>query len=141
MLTPAFPISRTISILKVHSRLKAFCLSLHNVFQDGCTDKSLCYCPIIGEDCEDQRYSIPLHGLVSKFKHIGDHNRNYFFTVTVTNNANLITTHRIEVLVDVSSPQTGVVLEGKGVEFACRRCGTLFHAGYRHEVGLWAQRR
>ena len=28
MLTPATPISRTISILKVHSRLKAFCLSV-----------------------------------------------------------------------------------------------------------------
>ena len=28
MFTPATPISRTISILKVHSRLKAFCLSV-----------------------------------------------------------------------------------------------------------------
>ena len=119
------------------------------MFQDGCTDNPLCYCPIIGEDCENQRYSIPLHGLVSKFKHIGDHNRNYFFTVTVTNNANLITTHGIEVLVDVSSPQTGVVLEGKGMgrelamplEFECRHRGTLFHPEYRHEVGLWTQRR
>ena len=28
MLTPVTPISRTISIVKVHSRLKAFCLSV-----------------------------------------------------------------------------------------------------------------
>ena len=82
------------------------------LFQFDCPGVAPCFCPIIGEDCEKQRYSIPLHGLVSKFKHLGDHNRNYFFTVTVTNNAGLATVEHLDILVDESSPQAGVILEG-----------------------------
>ena len=74
-------------------------------------------CPSIGESCQRQRYSISLNGLVSKFNHIGNHNRKYFFTVTVLNNAGLSTTERLEILIDESSPQTGVVLEGMAKQF------------------------
>ena len=87
-------------------------LRLSFIFQEDCPGEVPCICPSIGEFCEKQQYSIPLDGLVSKFKNIGNHNRNYFFTVTVTNNAGQATTERLDILIDESSPQTGVVLEG-----------------------------
>ena len=71
-----------------------------------------CYCPVIG-DCEILRYGIPIHGLVEIHKHIGNHNRNYYFTIKVTNIAELVTTEYIVILVDESPPETGVVLEGQ----------------------------
>ena len=74
-----------------------------------------CYCPITGEDCEQLRYSVPMHSLVNINKHIGNHNRNYFFTIKVTNNANLFTTEDMVILVDESPPETGVVLEGTNI--------------------------
>lgn len=70
-----------------------------------------CYCPTVG-DCEMLKYSIPLHSLIAKHKHIGDHNRNYFFTIKVTNYAMFTTTEYMDILVDDSPPETGVILEG-----------------------------
>ena len=71
-----------------------------------------CYCPLIG-DCEISRYVIPLHGLVEAWRHIGNHNRNYYFTVTITNTAGIVTTDQMEILVDDSPPETGIVSEGQ----------------------------
>ncbi|VDI12754.1 Hypothetical predicted protein [Mytilus galloprovincialis] len=45
-------------------------------------------------------------------KHNGNHNRRYFFTVTATNNAFLVAYDHIDILVDESPPEVGVVLEG-----------------------------
>ncbi|WAR31803.1 hypothetical protein MAR_034345 [Mya arenaria] len=44
--------------------------------------------------------------------HIGNHNRNYYFTINVKNMAGLSTTEHIDVLVDDSPPSKGVVYEG-----------------------------
>jgi len=53
-----------------------------------------------------------MNGLQNLQKHIGNHNRNYFFEVTVTNNAQLSATEYVDILVDESPPATGVVYEG-----------------------------
>ncbi|XP_060552014.1 uncharacterized protein LOC132713433 isoform X3 [Ruditapes philippinarum] len=70
-----------------------------------------CYCPDIGK-CEDFKYSIPLNKLVHANKHIGNHNRNYVFTIKVTNNAKLWNIEQVDILVDDSPPEIGVVYEG-----------------------------
>ena len=54
-----------------------------------------------------------LNGLIKKLKHIGNHNRNYYFTIKVTNKAKLVNIEHMDVLVDDSPPEPGVVLEGK----------------------------
>ncbi|XP_052788796.1 uncharacterized protein LOC128223559 [Mya arenaria] len=68
-----------------------------------------CYCPDIGE-CAFFNYTIPLNKLNAT--HIGNHNRNYYFTIKVTNMAGLSTMGHIDVLVDDSPPSEGVVFEG-----------------------------
>ncbi|XP_053381645.1 uncharacterized protein LOC123528459 [Mercenaria mercenaria] len=70
-----------------------------------------CYCPDVGK-CEHFKYSIPLNKLVQSNKHIGNHNRNYMFTIKVTNNARLSNIEHIDILVDDSPPELGVVYEG-----------------------------
>lgn len=70
-----------------------------------------CYCPDIG-NCEFYKYTIPLNKLQNINTHIGNHNRNYFFEIRVTNQANLSSTEYIDVLVDESPPAKGVVYEG-----------------------------
>jgi len=75
---------------------------------------SYCYCPDIGA-CELFNYTIPLNKLQAINKHLGDHNRNYFFEIIVTNNALLTTTEYIDILVDESPPEPGVVYEGKSI--------------------------
>ena len=67
---------------------------------------------MISEECEQLDYSVPLHSLVNINKHIGNHNRNYYITIKVTNWAELITTESVTILVDESPPETGVILEG-----------------------------
>ena len=96
-------------------------LRLSFIFQEDCPGEVPCVCPSVGEICEKKQYSIPLDGLVSKFKHIGNHNRNYFFTVTVINNAGHVTTEHLDILIDESSPQTGVVLEGMLIFYIKRK--------------------
>ena len=71
----------------------------------------MCYCPAVGY-CELNLYTIQLNSLIGLNKHNGDHNRNYYFTLTVTNQAMLSTTERIDILVDDSPPEKGVVYEG-----------------------------
>lgn len=70
-----------------------------------------CYCPDIGK-CEYYKYSVPLNKLVPNNTHIGKHNRNYLFTLKVTNNAKLSNIEQVDVLVDDSPPECGVVYEG-----------------------------
>ncbi|XP_052789886.1 uncharacterized protein LOC128224179 [Mya arenaria] len=77
---------------------------------DSCSSAQ-CYCPDIGE-CAFFNYTIPLNRLNAKDMHIGNHNRNYYFTLKVTNKAGLSTTEHIDVLVDDSPPSVGVVYEG-----------------------------
>ncbi|XP_052788798.1 uncharacterized protein LOC128223561 [Mya arenaria] len=77
---------------------------------DSCLT-ALCYCPDIG-DCAFFNYTVPLNKLNAKQIHIGNHNRNYYFTIKVTNMAGLSTMEHIDVLVDDSPPSEGVVYEG-----------------------------
>ncbi|XP_052790278.1 uncharacterized protein LOC128224473 isoform X2 [Mya arenaria] len=77
---------------------------------DSCSN-ALCYCPDVG-NCAFFNYTIPLNKLNVKHMHIGNHNRNYSFTIKVTNMAGLSTREHIDVLVDDSPPSEGVVYEG-----------------------------
>jgi hypothetical protein len=71
-----------------------------------------CYCPKVGA-CEVFNYTVPLNKLVADNKHLGDHNRNYYFTIKVTNHAMLSNIEHVDILVDDSPPEPGVVYEGK----------------------------
>ena len=62
--------------------------------------------------CEYFNYTVPLNELVAINKHIGNHNRNYYFTLKVSNNAQLQNIEHIDILVDDSPPEVGVVYEG-----------------------------
>ncbi|XP_053396792.1 uncharacterized protein LOC123551182 [Mercenaria mercenaria] len=70
-----------------------------------------CYCPDAGV-CEFFNYTVPLNKLVAVNKHEGDHNRNYYFTIKVTNHAHLYNIEHVDILVDDSPPEAGVVYEG-----------------------------
>ncbi|VDI49547.1 Hypothetical predicted protein, partial [Mytilus galloprovincialis] len=76
-----------------------------------CINTTTCYCPMIGE-CTSTTYVAELKKLKTLNKHNGNHNRRYFFTLTATNNAFLVAYDHIDILVDESSPEVGVVLEG-----------------------------
>jgi hypothetical protein len=78
-----------------------------------------CYCPDVGQ-CELYNYTLPLNKLIAINKHVGSHNRNYYFTIKVTNNAHLFNIERVDILVDDSPPEVGVLFEGK-------RCFTQFY--------------
>jgi hypothetical protein len=43
---------------------------------------------------------------------MGNHNRNYNFTLKVTNNAHLFNIEHVDILVDDSPPEVGVLFEG-----------------------------
>ncbi|XP_053392349.1 uncharacterized protein LOC128555022 [Mercenaria mercenaria] len=70
-----------------------------------------CYCPDVGF-CEYFNYTVPLNKLISINKHEGDHNRNYYFRIKVTNHAYLYNIEHVDILVDDSPPEVGVVFEG-----------------------------
>ncbi|KAL3857352.1 hypothetical protein ACJMK2_012028 [Sinanodonta woodiana] len=72
-----------------------------------------CYCPMIGV-CENYMYTLTLNKLVANGTHEGEHNRNYFFTIIVTNNAQLISAERVDILADESPPVAGIIQEGPG---------------------------
>ncbi|KAJ8302432.1 hypothetical protein KUTeg_018828 [Tegillarca granosa] len=76
-----------------------------------CNNESLCYCPSVGF-CETINYNFSLNSLVQMKTNIGDHNRQYFFTIKATNNANLTSVEHLDILVDDSPPETGMVFEG-----------------------------
>ncbi|XP_022102003.1 uncharacterized protein LOC110985345 [Acanthaster planci] len=72
-------------------------------------DPVSCMCIPIGDvigDC----YAVD-YGFNPTF-HIGVHDYDYFITLTVTNEARLVTTQTIKVTVDTSAPQAGVVHDG-----------------------------
>ncbi|XP_052073992.1 uncharacterized protein LOC127711868, partial [Mytilus californianus] len=77
----------------------------------SCNSTTTCYCPMIGE-CTSTTYVAELKKLKTLKRHNGNHNRRYFFTVTATNNAFLVAYDHIDILVDESPPDVGVVLEG-----------------------------
>ncbi|KAJ8312968.1 hypothetical protein KUTeg_010341 [Tegillarca granosa] len=78
---------------------------------DSCVSSENCYCPAVGL-CEQSNYTLSLNSLVHNNTHIGNHNREYFFTITVTNMAHLVTVEHLDILVDDSPPVEGVVQEG-----------------------------
>ncbi|XP_076106390.1 uncharacterized protein LOC143075038 [Mytilus galloprovincialis] len=78
---------------------------------DSCVNTTSCYCPIVGA-CASTTFVAELKKLKSLNRHNGNHNRRYFFTVTATNNAFLVAYDHIDILVDESPPEVGVVLEG-----------------------------
>ncbi|KAL4218457.1 hypothetical protein ACF0H5_023192 [Mactra antiquata] len=86
-------------------------LAVNKLTNSTCPPDAKCYCSDIGS-CEMYNYSIPLNKLVNAGKHEGNHNRNYFFTIKVTNNAMLSNIEHVDILVDDSPPEVGVVYEG-----------------------------
>ncbi|XP_062588081.1 uncharacterized protein LOC134249747 [Saccostrea cucullata] len=78
---------------------------------NDCNNYTKCYCPSLGP-CEISTYSIDMSKLMHNNKNIGQHNRDYFFTFVVTNNAFLRTIDHVDILVDESAPVKGVVMEG-----------------------------
>ena len=89
-----------------------YLFSYYIVKQGRCqASNSSCYCPDIGL-CEMVLYTFDLNKLVNNNTHIGDHNRNYVFTLIVQNNARLQNIERLDILVDESPPENGAVYEG-----------------------------
>ncbi|KAL4218473.1 hypothetical protein ACF0H5_023207 [Mactra antiquata] len=85
-------------------------LKVNKLTNSTCPKDVKCYCPDIGS-CEMYNYSIPLNKLVPVGKSEGNHNRNYFFTIKVTNNAMLSNIEHVDILVDYSPTDVGVVNE------------------------------
>jgi hypothetical protein len=54
-----------------------------------------------------------MNTLINSSTNVGNHNRNYFFTVKVTNNAGLSNIEHLDILVDDSAPEKGVIYEGE----------------------------
>ncbi|XP_062589946.1 uncharacterized protein LOC134251560 [Saccostrea cucullata] len=70
-----------------------------------------CYCPSVGP-CEHSIYRVEFNHLIKNNTHIGQHNREYHFTVKVTNEARLVSIQHVDILSDDSPPHKGVVYEG-----------------------------
>nr|KAG5706423.1 hypothetical protein BaRGS_032816 [Batillaria attramentaria] len=62
--------------------------------------------------CEIHRYLLDFIHLASTNASIRKHNREYYITITATNNAILHSRQMIDILIDASPPTEGVVLEG-----------------------------
>ena len=109
------------------------------LFQSTC-QLSKCYCPNIGR-CENLLYTLSLNPLVSNDTQIGDHNRNYFFRITTTNIALLTTVIEVDVLVDNSPPEVGVVFDGRqyapDVDYiSANSIVSYWHGFVDHESGI-----
>ncbi|KAK7496758.1 hypothetical protein BaRGS_00011967, partial [Batillaria attramentaria] len=76
-----------------------------------CTGESHCYCPRVGQ-CEIHQYLFDFNHLVSNNTNQGKHHREYYLTITATNNANLHSRQMIDIIIDESPPTVGVILEG-----------------------------
>ncbi|WAR13863.1 hypothetical protein MAR_003968 [Mya arenaria] len=74
-------------------------------------ESATCYCPSIGK-CEHFNYTVSLNKLQALGTNNGNHNRNYVFTLYVTNHALLTSVEYLDILVDGSPPEKGVVFEG-----------------------------
>ncbi|XP_052789898.1 uncharacterized protein LOC128224186 [Mya arenaria] len=82
-----------------------------NTISNETCETTDCYCPDIGL-CQTLGYSIPLNQLVANNTHVADHNRNYYFWIKSRNNAGLTNIEYLDILVDYSPPETGVIFEG-----------------------------
>ena len=76
-----------------------------------------------------------------KLRNTGSHNRRYFFTVKVVNQAHLVGIEHVDILVDDSPPETGVVLEGSvgssDIDYTSNDDATIhWHGFIDHESGI-----
>ncbi|XP_067660107.1 uncharacterized protein, partial [Haliotis asinina] len=78
-----------------------------------CQREPDCYCPSVGP-CEFQNYTLDLGRTTLKANNTntGQHNREYYFTLFITNGAMLKSFAHLDVLVDESPPVVGIVQEG-----------------------------
>ena len=74
-------------------------------------EEASCYCPALGS-CSYHNFTISLNGLIENKTHIGNHNREYLFTVEIMNEARLEIISHTTILVDDSPPEVGVVIDG-----------------------------
>ena len=100
-----FPNHVVMLVRECHSQRKP------KMLQTSCNGEDHCYCPSVG-DCEIHRYVVTFTNLVHHNTHQGDHHREYYVTITVTNAASLTTTTTVDILLDESPPTMGVVWEG-----------------------------
>ncbi|XP_053376618.1 uncharacterized protein LOC123534121 [Mercenaria mercenaria] len=120
-------------------------LAVGTLSQSTCPKTLLnCYCPDVGK-CEIFNYTVPLNKLVANNKDEGNHNRNYFFTIKVTNNAFLSNIEHIDILVDESPPEPGVIYEGpefsKDIDYISEDSFIVhWHGFIDHESGIKSYR-
>ncbi|OWF42246.1 Hemicentin-1 [Mizuhopecten yessoensis] len=79
--------------------------------ETSCQEPQLCLCPFVGS-CQYFHFRIDLDTLTVNNEHIGNHNRMYRYEIEVTNAALLTTSLSVDVHVDESPPEDGVVYEG-----------------------------
>ncbi|XP_053399196.1 uncharacterized protein LOC128556970 [Mercenaria mercenaria] len=102
----------TFGITESGTKLSSGALGVGAINEKSCPNNAVeCYCPDVGF-CEFFNYTVPLNKLVAIHKHEGNHNRNYYFTIKVTNHAHLYNTEHVDILVDDSPPEVGIVYEG-----------------------------
>ncbi|XP_069134181.1 uncharacterized protein [Argopecten irradians] len=104
------------------------------------SDATTCYCPTVGP-CAYYNFTVDLNSLIHGNTHIGNHNRQYHFTITVTNVARLFTIDHLEVLADDSPPAPGVVMEGvvgtPDIDYISEETVIVSWAGFiDHESGI-----
>ncbi|XP_021374355.1 uncharacterized protein LOC110463804 [Mizuhopecten yessoensis] len=107
---------------------------------ESCPEHSNCYCPSVGP-CAHFNFTLRLNSLVNLNTHVGNHNRGYHFTITVTNEARLVMVEHMEVLTDDSPPATGVVREGPAggldIDYTSKESFVAHWDGYiDHESGV-----
>jgi hypothetical protein len=95
------------------------------------------------DPCETILYVVTFPSLVHLNTHMGDHHRDYYFTITATNTATLSTTTTLDILIDESPPSVGVVWEGPGddgqaeMDFtSSRQLLARWHGFEDHESGI-----
>ncbi|XP_069118476.1 uncharacterized protein [Argopecten irradians] len=76
-----------------------------------CPEQQLCICPIVGR-CQFFHFIFNLNTLMVNNTHIGNHNRKYRYVIEATNTALLTTSISVDVYVDESPPEDGVIYEG-----------------------------
>ncbi|XP_061196785.1 uncharacterized protein LOC133205060 [Saccostrea echinata] len=102
----------------------------------SCDKIENCYCPKHG-NCEFYNYTLDLSKIIKE----AQHNREYYFTILVTNNAGLRSLQHLDVLVDESPPVNGSVMEGlpggKEIDFTATEKITVSWNGFiDHESGI-----
>ncbi|XP_061173566.1 uncharacterized protein LOC133182735, partial [Saccostrea echinata] len=107
---------------------------------ETCNHVDNCYCPKVGV-CEKAMYSVKFNSLIKNNKQKGHHNRGYFFTVKVTNNAMLVSISRTDILADDSPPASGIAMEGETgsqeMDYTCNREIIVRWSGFiDHESGI-----